>query len=270
MREDRTERIQSAREFIEALERREAVSAPKDVPAPMVEAKPREKDEAETPPPAAPAADTIESPRDPRKMMIGILAACIALGLVATALFAVKAFTERTRPAPEMISEGGAPAPAVEPPPPVESPSPTSSPSAPAPESAPEKPVRFGAITGDNVNVRSGPGVNYDRITQLNSGDFIIILDESLAGNTSEGKLWSDTVVSLDKGGSVTLSGGYAVTVVGEDGWNYRIRFEMDGVQYYGYVPKSDVKLFIDDYWYQVETTSGLIGWVIDDYVSIH
>ncbi|MBN1882396.1 MAG: protein kinase [Deltaproteobacteria bacterium] len=272
MREDRTERIQSAREFIEALEHRE-VTSPQAVGALVAEAVPHADDGAGELPPAAPAQDVNKSLRVFKKVIVGVLAACIALGLAVTALFAVKALTGRTQPTPGMIPEGGTTAPAMAPPT-MESPSPAHTPSAPAPAPAPaptpEPSVRYGVITGDNVNIRSGPGVGYDKITQLDSGDSVTVLDESLAGNTSEGKLWSDTTISLEHGGGMTLSGGYAVTVVGEDGRNYRIRFDVDGTGYYGYVPKADVKLFIDDYWYQVETPSGLIGWVIDDYVGIY
>lgn len=276
MRENRRERIQSAREFLDTLKRRETHAAPPVTPEPTVETTSSPGGEAVgSPSPALPVHDD-QSPRLSRRAIVGILGACIALGLIVTALFIVKAFTERTRSAPGMIPGGDAAAPVVEPPPPVESPSPVSSPSvpapapAPAPEPTPEPSVRYGVITGDNVNIRSGPGVNYDKLTQLDSGDSVTVLDESLAGNTSEGKLWSDTTVSLERGGGVTLSEGYAVTVIGEDGRSYRIRFNMDGAEYYGYVPKTKVKLFIDDYWYQIETPSGLVGWVIDDYVSIY
>jgi len=288
MHEDRTERIRSAREFIEILDRREV---PPETTAPGIEEAPYPGDVADTtdldghgddvPAPVAYAGGEGVPSRISRKAVIGVLTACIALGLIVTMLFAVRAFTERSRPVPGMITDGGGGLSGVEPPPAIEAPSvemppPASTPSvpapapAPAPEPAPGPSIRYGYITGDNVNIRSGPGVSYDRITKLDKGDSVTILDESLAGSTSEGKLWSDTTVSLEGGGGMTLGAGYAVTVMGEDGWNYRIRFNVDGTEHYGYVPKTDVKLFIDDYWYQVETPSGDIGWVIDDYVSIY
>lgn len=40
-------------------------------------------------------------------------------------------------------------------------------------------PVQTGAITGNNVNVRKGPGLNYGIITQLNKGDKLTVLEAS-------------------------------------------------------------------------------------------
>lgn len=155
------------------------------------------------------------------------------------------------------------PAPAVKP-----TPEPTPAPDpAPSYESSPE----YGYITGDRVNMRSGPGVNNGVVTKLNKGDSITVIDKTLSGSENEGKLWYKTTVSLDGGGTKTLNKGHAVTILSESGSKYYVRFEITEKNrtYYGYVDKGSVKLFTHDYWYKIKTSNGLTGWVIDDYVNI-
>lgn len=49
-----------------------------------------------------------------------------------------------------------------------------------------------GTVTGDQVNIRSGPGTNYDRVGSLNSGDTVKIYTQIKVGNT----VWA----CIDKG----------------------------------------------------------------------
>ncbi|MBN1572690.1 MAG: protein kinase [Deltaproteobacteria bacterium] len=150
--------------------------------------------------------------------------------------------------------------------PPVETPVPVEEP-APAPEPSP----RYGYITGDRVNIRSGPGVSNSVVTKLNRGDGVNILEKKLSGSENEGKLWYNTTVRLDGGGGKTLNKGHAVTVLRETSSEYYVRFRITerNETYYGYVNKGNVKLFTYDYWYKIETSGGTTGWVIDDYVNV-
>ncbi len=60
-----------------------------------------------------------------------------------------------------------------------------------------------GTMTGDNVNIRSGPGTNYDRVGSLNKGAVVEILHRVKVGNTTWGcidKGWiSMDYVEMDK-----------------------------------------------------------------------
>ena len=60
-----------------------------------------------------------------------------------------------------------------------------------------------GTMTGDNVNIRSGPGTNYDRVGSLNKGTTVEILHQVKVGNMTWGcidKGWiSMDYVDMDK-----------------------------------------------------------------------
>lgn len=46
-----------------------------------------------------------------------------------------------------------------------------------------------GTVTGDGVNIRSGPGTNYDPVGSLNSGDEVTVLFTLKVGNTTWGNI---------------------------------------------------------------------------------
>lgn len=48
---------------------------------------------------------------------------------------------------------------------------------------------KTGVITGDNLNIRSGPGTNYNAVGSLNSGDAVTIYYEVTVGDTTWGNI---------------------------------------------------------------------------------
>ena len=77
----------------------------------------------------------------------------------------------------------------------ISSPLPPASPQEPTPELSPQT----GIVTGDVVNIRSGPGIGYDQLTQVTEGTLLVVLEENSA--------WFRVVVP--DGGDGWISGQY-------------------------------------------------------------
>ncbi|GEM_PF-2734436 len=262
---DKGERYGSAVDFLNAV-RKETGQKPLPVsaaPPPKKTIKvekppPREK------PPKPKSGPFVLTPEKKRQAIIAILVALIIIGIIATVMLAIVSVDNRTpviygekQPSPPPPSEPAYPA--EKKPVEVESKPP------PAPK------VEYGYITGNRVNVRDGPGVNNSIVTKLNKGDRVSIIDKRITGSDSEGRLWNVTKIYLEGGGTKRLNKGHAVTILGESGSNYRVKFKVTNATktYYGHVNKGAVKVFKGDYWYKVRTSGGSVGWVIDDYVRI-
>ncbi|MBR2309209.1 MAG: bacterial Ig-like domain-containing protein [Oscillospiraceae bacterium] len=55
-----------------------------------------------------------------------------------------------------------------------------------------------GVVTGDEVNVRTGPGTDYSRVTQKNKGDAVVITEEAKGGSYMWGKMTDGNWICLD------------------------------------------------------------------------
>lgn len=73
---------------------------------------------------------------------------------------------------------------------------------------------RTGVLTGTNVNVRSGPGTEYSRVTQVSTGQVVTVLDEAKA---TTGNLW------------------------------YKVKFTLSGKAYEGYIYATYVSITSSD-----------------------
>jgi predicted Ser/Thr protein kinase len=278
MAQDRNKRYKSADEFADDLKAGLSGKLPKKMyAAPTAPPSTAEEEPFEEGPASVRGEKTVVSKgvgdaEKPKKKGARVVIAVVCVGsllfliVVAVALgLLVKVYFKGEKGSPTASKPEGAPA--VTAPAPAEEAKPEPTPAPAPPQPSPE----YGYITGDRVNIRSGPGVNNGVVTKLNKGDSITILEKSLSGSENEGKLWYKTTVSLDGGGKKTLNEGHAVTVLRESGSSYYVRFEIaeKNRTYYGYVDRGSVKLFTHDYWYKIRTSNGTTGWVIDDYVNI-
>ena len=55
-----------------------------------------------------------------------------------------------------------------------------------------------GVVTGDDVNVRTGPGTNYNRVTQKDKGDVVVITEEATGSGLRWGKMTDGNWICLD------------------------------------------------------------------------
>ena len=127
-----------------------------------------------------------------------------------------------------------------------------------------------GIVTGDGLNIRSGPGTNYDSVGSYNSGNRVNILEQLTIGNTTWGctdKGWISLGYVYIDGTKGEHSG--TGTVIG-DGVNVRsgpgTNYDTVGSMNYG----TDVEVFhqvkVGDTWW------GCIGsgkWICMDYVGM-
>ena len=58
--------------------------------------------------------------------------------------------------------------------------------------------IQNGVVTGDDVNVRTGPGTNYNRVTQKDKGDVVVITEEATGSGRRWGKMTDGNWICLD------------------------------------------------------------------------
>ena len=56
---------------------------------------------------------------------------------------------------------------------------------------------KTGTVTGNGLNIRTGPGTDYPAVGTLNYGDRVTILEEKVVGTTTWGKI-ANGWISLD------------------------------------------------------------------------
>lgn len=137
--------------------------------------------------------------------------------------------------------------------------------------------VKYALIIGTGVNVRSGAGVSYPVVFQLDQGDQVQVLDSAYSQD-QEGKpveliLTKPLKVNAD-GRKVTLAKGSAVTSIaaGDPGGDLLvITFQLDGKTYADsavYIEDIRAERISDKPWYHIKTDEEKEGWVYSEFVT--
>lgn len=143
-----------------------------------------------------------------------------------------------------------------------------------------KKPETNALITGNNVNVRSGPSVDNQVVFQVNKGDRVMTLEKKEP--TTQDKHYVLTEPYPAKmNPPIVYPKGMAMKVLsdwwddmGGDGWFYEVEVEQDGrkkidtlFDYLGedihWEPMTGTP------WYKIQTTDGRTGWVYGDFVEV-
>jgi hypothetical protein len=131
---------------------------------------------------------------------------------------------------------------------------------------------RKAKISGTNVNMRSDHSTTSALVTQLNYGDVVSILDQYRpVGNNDEALLKSETNFYDEYSGDYVFSlvKGKAVKVISYDDEKCRISFINDkGKRGYASLSSSQLEFISGNVWYNISTSSGKKGWVLEKYIQ--
>ncbi|MFM7666951.1 MAG: SH3 domain-containing protein [Bacteroidota bacterium] len=131
---------------------------------------------------------------------------------------------------------------------------------------------RKAKISGTNVNMRSNHSTTSALVTQLNYGDVVSILDQYRPeGNNDEALLKSETNFYDEYSGDYVFSlvKGKAVKVISYDDEKCRISFINDkGKRGYASLSSSQLEFISGNVWYNISTSSGKKGWVLEKYIQ--
>lgn len=131
---------------------------------------------------------------------------------------------------------------------------------------------RTGKISGSNVNMRADHSTTSALVTQLNYGQVVTIIDQYRPqGNYDEALLKSETKFYNEYSGDYvfTLVKGKAVKVISYDDEKCRISFINDkGKRGDATLPTSQLEFISGNVWYNISTSSGKKGWVLEKYIK--
>lgn len=144
-----------------------------------------------------------------------------------------------------------------------------SGPLAPATPLRPADPKAVqGVVTGNRVNLRTGPTVVARRLASLVQGDEVRILERLDVPDSRECQLKDDYVFTPRSGDPYRLLAGRAFVVSGENDENFRVEIARREGNDVGYIPKSILVSLDPATWYRVESRHGE-GWVYGRYVRV-